>query len=220
MSTPVEIYEKYKIPPWLQMHQLRVASVGKMLADRIVGTDVRTVLLTGFFHDMGNILKIDLAPHGNLAMEVSEEERKHLRDTKEDFRRRYGSDEHEASIEIGKELGLPDIVLSMTDNMRFLRTEWVLNEAPIEMKIAKYADLRVSPFGVVSMRDRFAEANARYRGKEFDTREPYDAALLQRIDDACVKLERRVCAAAHMTPEEINDASVAPIIEELKMYSV
>ena len=220
MRTSIEIYEKYRIPFIIRMHQLRVAAVGKILAEKTPGADVRQVILTGLFHDMGNILKMDLFPDGILVPLIAPDTVAALQRAKEDFRAKYGVDEHAASLAIGREIGLPETVLDMIDNMRFLRTEWIRDAAPIEMKIAKYADLRVSPFGVVSMRDRFEEANKRYRGKAFDAGETYDADVLKRIDAACADVELVVTGSAGINPQMVNDEVVGPIIEELKKYAV
>ena len=202
------------------MHQLRVAAVGKMLADKTPGVSVEHVVLTGLFHDMANILKIDLSPEGNLAMQVTDDERAQLQALKDSFAQKYGADEHGASITIGREIGLPQEVLNMIDTMRFLKSEWVLHEGSMAMKIAKYSDLRVSPFGIVSMQERFDEAGKRYRNKTFDTGDVYDQELKERMNAACFEIERIVMDAAGMRPEEITDASAAPGIEELKRYLV
>ena len=59
--TILEIYEKYKIMPQLQEHQLRVASVAKTICDHLlVPVHTDHVVSVCLLHDMGNILKFDL----------------------------------------------------------------------------------------------------------------------------------------------------------------
>ena len=56
------IYAKYKIPPQLQTHQLRVAAVAKTICEHLWPklSDMRTIISTCLVHDMGNIIKFDL----------------------------------------------------------------------------------------------------------------------------------------------------------------
>lgn len=220
MRTPLEIYEKYRVPSWLQMHQLRVAAVGAMLADRIPSVDRAPIVLCGLFHDMANILKIDLSKEGNLAVHVEEDVRQELQQLQNEYRVQYGPDEHVASIAIGREIGLPEVVLTMIDNMRFTKSEWVVREGSLEMKIAKYSDLRVAPFGIVSMLDRFSEAATRYRKQGFDGGSKETDEFRERMDNACHELERIVLEKAGIDSATINDDSAAPIIEEMRGYEV
>lgn len=202
------------------MHQLRVAAVGSLIVDRVSGVDKKTIIVCGLFHDMANILKIDLSREGNLAVDVSDDERARLQQLKEEYRDKYGGDEHQAAMEIGREIGLPQTVLDMIDNMRFLRSEWVLDKGTIEMKIAKYSDLRVSPFGIVSMRERFDEAARRYRHRGFGTEDKESAEMRGRMDAVCWKLEALLMEKARMRSDDITDHAAAPIIEELKKYEI
>ena len=60
MKTPREIYTAYKIMPNLQLHQLRVAAVGKLICDNFnppAGGTVneRGVILARLFSHMGKI---------------------------------------------------------------------------------------------------------------------------------------------------------------------
>lgn len=221
MRTPLNIYEKYRIPVIIQKHQLRVAAVGKILTDRISDTDVKKVLLTGLFHDMGNILKMDLAPNAVLEPLIAPDTLEELVVIKQKFKEQYRNDEHRAAVAIGREIGLSEEILAMMDNMRFSRTEWVFTAATIEMKIIKYADLRVAPHGIVPLRERLDEARGRYRGKKFDTGDAESGReLLKKTESQCFELERWVCEKADIDPLEITEASAVPIIEELKSYPV
>ena len=84
MRTPREIYAEFKIMPNLQLHQLRVAAVGKLISEHFtVPVNVRDVVLACLFHDMGNILKFDLTqfpefrePQGILYWEEVKKERR------------------------------------------------------------------------------------------------------------------------------------------------
>lgn len=214
------VYQKYRTPSIVQRHQLRVAAVGKFVAGRIPGIQEETVVLTGLFHDMGNILKMDLSPKAPLLSLMAPDTRDTLLSVQAEYRQIYGHDEHAASISIGREIGLSATVLAMIDNMRFSKTEWILERAPIEMKIAKYADLRVAPSGIVPLRERLDEAALRYQGKSYDTGDPYDLEVLRRTEGYCFAIERIVCEKAGIDPSVINEESVASIIDGLGEYYV
>ena len=219
MRTPPEIYETYRIPAIVQRHQLRVAAVGKILADRTPAVDVHKVVLTGLFHDMGNILKMDLSSNASLLPLLAPDTAEELIEIQDDFRKKYGADEHVAAVAICTEIGVPSEIITMIDNMRFSRTEWVLEEAPMEMKIIKYADLRAAPQAIVPMRERLDEARRRYRGKKFDTGDREGGAeLLQKTEAQCLTLERLVCEKAMIDPLTITEESTALVVERLRHY--
>ncbi len=60
MKTVQQIYNDYNILPLLQLHQLRVAGVAKLITESItIPVDAQAVVLACLFHDMGNIIKAD-----------------------------------------------------------------------------------------------------------------------------------------------------------------
>lgn len=220
MRTPVEIYEEYRIPPWLQMHQLRVAAVGRLLAERIPGAAVGDVVLTGLFHDMGNILKFDLSPSGPLAGLMGVENISHWQQVQDDFARVYGSDEHVATLAIAAEIGLSNPVIDCMRGISFSHMEHIWKEGPIELQISEYADMRVGPSGILPLRERVADLKKRSRrrwaeGHAKDMEEKFDSstALL-------IRIEERLFKNMPLRPEGINDAAVVPVIEELKSYPI
>ncbi len=220
MKNVLDIYAAYDIPSWLGLHQLRVAAVAVMIADRIERLDRALVIETGLFHDMGNILKFDLSDSGRLAAVLPLEQLEHWREIRREYEAKYGTDEHHASIVIGREIGLREQVLMMIDNMRFSRTRWVLEEAPFEMKIVKYADLRVGPLGILPLRERLDEANARYRGAHFDAGDGYDAEVLHFTEKACAELEMLLLKKSGLESTALNDETAQPVIEQLRTYSI
>ena len=61
MRIPREVYSEYKIMPTLQLHQLRVAAVARLVCDHLTHPiNTRDVILACLFHDMGNIIKSNL----------------------------------------------------------------------------------------------------------------------------------------------------------------
>src|SRR3989344_2472976 len=98
-----EIYEKYKIPPNLQLHQLRVAGVASIICDNFdKPLDKGSIITTCLLHDMGNILKFnfDIFPEEF----YGKQGRAYWEKVKQEFKEKYGEDEHKATHAIAEEL--------------------------------------------------------------------------------------------------------------------
>ena len=212
--TPAEVYAKYRIYRGLQKHQLRVAAVARFVAERSRGVaSVETVTRVGLFHDMGNIIKADLPRFQEF---LEPEGLVYWEGVKREFVGRYGPDEHVATAAICRDIGLSEDILSLIDNMRFSRTQWILEKGSIEQKICKYADMRVSPWGILPLRERLAEARARYQGHPMDKGETYTPELLARSADMCAEIEAWLVSKCDFVPEDITDTALASFVEQLK----
>lgn len=219
MKTPREIYAAYRIMPDLQFHQLRVAAVGKFICDNFKKPiNTRNVALACLFHDMGNIIKSDLTQFPEFLKPQGKE---YWEQVKVEYIQEYGKDEHAATNIIGKEIGLPESVLGIIDNMRFSRSEEILSSESYELKIAKYADLRAGPHGIIPIRERLDEAKRRYeRSGSLGTLGANDSNDFDRFANASLEIERQIFSHAAIVPEDITDASAEPIIEELREYLI
>jgi hypothetical protein len=213
--TILEIYEKYKIMPNLQLHQLRVAAVAKQICDNLnepVGSKV--VIEACLFHDMGNIIKFDLT---HFPESVGPKGLNYWESVKQDFIKKYGPDEHIASLDIAKELGMNQAVLDCIESIDFKHTEATLASNVLEPKICDHADMRVDPHGVVSLHDRLEEGRKRYAKRQ---RYWLTDEQRGRIEQACYDIEKRIFQNSNIKPSDITNESVAPIIEELKTYKL
>lgn len=218
MQTPLEIYVAHRIYRGLQLHQLRVAAVARSIAlCARESVDVDAVTRVGLFHDMGNIIKADLQRYQEF---LEPEGLAYWEGVQREFIERFGADEHVATHALCREIGLGAHELELIENMRFSRTRWIVEEASLEQKICKYADMRVSPWGIVSMRERLAEARERYKGHPMDKDETYTPELLERSAALCDVLEAQLQEQCDFNPEEITDTSMAPVVEELKGFEI
>ncbi len=216
--TPLEVYQTHRVYRGLQKHQFRVAAVARFVALRSRGAaDVELVTRVGLFHDMGNIIKADLPRYQEF---LAPEGLAYWEGVKQEMIATYGADEHVATAAICREIGVSDAELMLIENMRFSRTQWILEEGSIEQKICKYADMRVSPWGILPMRERLAEARERYQGHPMDRGDVYTPELLERSARFCDEIEAYLVGRCDFRPEDITDASMAPILEELKRYPV
>lgn len=215
MKTAAQIYEQYDIMPSLRLHQLRVAAVGKLVCDNFK-KPVKTgdVVLACLFHDMGNVIKMDLTSFPEF---LEPEGLDYWKNVKAEFVKKYGDNAHKANIAIAREIGLPPAVVVLIDGISFSNIENIVVDASLEQKISEYADDRVGPHGVLSLSERLAEARARYieSGKTYYTVEGFE-----RLSEFVYMLEEQIFAEAKIRPEDINDAAVAPSVEELRNYPV
>ncbi|HUO56050.1 MAG TPA: HD domain-containing protein [Candidatus Paceibacterota bacterium] len=219
MKTVREIYDTYSLMPVLQHHQIRVAAVARALCDHFSEPlDGTIVILACLFHDMGNIIKsqFDRFPYDN----ESDKPQEYWEAVKRGYVERYGADEHGATEAIAREIGLPEKGIDIIENMRFSKTRWIFEEAPWEYKIAKYSDLRAAPYGIVPLAERLEEANKRYAGRAFDSDEIISSTSLKASEQVCFDLEKLIFSKTDLTPSDIIEASVIPIIEELWEYQI
>ncbi|MCE9541599.1 HD domain-containing protein [Candidatus Kaiserbacteria bacterium] len=212
--TAREAYAQYGIMPILQTHQLRVAAVGKVIAESLVTpVDVRSVILACLFHDMGNIIKFDL---GTFPESCEPEGRAFWEKKKADFVRRFGPDEHHATVAIGHELHLPLQVMQYIEGVGFSKLESIRDTHSLGQKIVEYADLRVTPKGVASMDERLEEARIRYAKRRSDF--PDEESRYRVLLEAAREIERQIFSRTTLTPENISEESLQTLIEELQDF--
>lgn len=215
----LEVYEKYKIMPQLQLHQLRVAAVANQICDHIKSpVDKDTVITACLLHDMGNIIKFNLKRTLDVSGDlVKPEDLSYWEAVQREFIETYGQDEHIASIDIARKLGVSEYVLECIESIDFGSALKNSKRAELEPKICDYADLRVSPHGIVSIDGRLEDGRKRY--KDNPERWVSDEQW-QALRSACYSTEKQVFDLTDITPTDITDQSIEAIIKKLKQYSI
>ena len=138
--------------------------MAKQICDSLtVPVDAEAITTACLLHDMANILKFNLA--SPLLNYLKPRDKDRLAEIKEEFKQKYGVDEHRASLSIAKELGVSKAVLNCMKSIDFAKALENVIRPEIEPKICDYADLRVGPFGVVSLDERLAEGRKRYKNR-------------------------------------------------------
>lgn len=220
MKKITEIYEKYDIMPNLKDHMLRVGAVAYLICENIEPSLVnekekRDIVETCLLHDMGNIVKSDFTL---LSPSKSSDLRdiKYWEDKKEEYIRRYGKDDHEATMKILKEMRLNEDLILLSDKNRFSLTCENLYDPDFKIKIIQYSDFRVGPRGVISFLERMEDARKRYEhipkftlGNE-----------REKLTNCGKELEKQIFLKCKIKPEDINDLTVAPIIKELENFEI
>jgi 5'-deoxynucleotidase YfbR-like HD superfamily hydrolase len=211
-----EVYKKYNIPENLQEHMYRVAAVGFIVAELLekkIELDVDIIVTELLLHDMGNIVKFDFGPH----IKFSEEETERLKKVRAEFIAKYGNEEHIATSKIAEELGVDIRVQELLEDCGSSKLAMAIDSTDWYAKICTYADLRVAPYGVVSVEERFNDVIKRYEGR--------DHALANREKTEKKKelgliLEQQIQEQSSSPLSLINDAMIAPIVKGFKNYNL
>ncbi|MSR78974.1 MAG: HD domain-containing protein [Candidatus Taylorbacteria bacterium] len=209
MKELVEIYIERDIVPDLQIHQLRVASVAKIICDDFkINVDTDRIVKACLFHDMGNIIKFNMSAFP-LSFEPLGVER--WKKIKEKYIEKYGNDEHHANLMIAKEIGLDEKTVDIIDHIGFNRLNIVNNSGVYEYMIASYSDSRVVPTGVSSIAGRLEEGRVRYAEKIRYT----DPEVHRGLVEALNSLEKLIFSECNIKPDDINDNSIRETIDSL-----
>lgn len=215
--TVQEVYERYRIIPALQLHQLRAAGVARILCEQHPGVrDKKSPVIACLFHDMGNIIKFDL---GAIPEFLEPEGLAYWQKVKDEYIAKYGTDEHVATEHIVHEIGLPKEVLALIQKMGFSKAETIHTHSSTEPQIVEYGDQRVAPSGVVSLEARLSDGRRRYIAKAgHDYAASRDAFAGNAA--ALKKLEQQLFKDLSIKPEDITEESVAPFFEEFREYEI
>ena len=206
----IEIYKKYHLPENLQMHMLRVAACSNLIIDNWQGQklDKESIIRVCLLHDMGNMVKIP---------EDFSNDEEFIRIRKKYFEK-YGTNDHEINLEIGKKEGLTEKEIIILDGKRSRKNEETLKSDSYEIKICAYCDQRVVPDGVVGIRERLEDAKVRYKNKPLSVWSNEEKA--NHLIECSLGIEKQIMEHCKLNPEDINDESIKPYIEQLKRYEI
>ena len=206
----IEIYKKYHLPENLQMHMLRVAACSNLIIDNWTGAEIdnKAIIRVCLLHDMGNIVKIP---------EDFSKDQEFLKVRKKYFDK-YGTNDHEINLEIGKQEGLTEQELTILDGKRSRKNEETLKSNSYERKICAYCDQRVAPDGVVSIKERLEDAKVRYKNKPLSVWSNEEKA--NHLIECSLGIEKQIMQYCKLKPEDINDFSIKEYIEQLKAYDI
>jgi hypothetical protein len=206
-----EIYAEYKIMPNLQEHMLRVAAVAYIICDGLYEPlPKEDIVLACLLHDMGNIIKSKFEFFPEF---LKPEGLKYWQNIKNEYIKKYGRSEDEATIQIMKELHLPDNIIFLAGQNRFSLVCEHCKINNMNIKIIHYADLRVAPYGVVSYDERMNEAKIRYKTKNND-----EEKERQKLITCGKEIEKQIFSKCKIKPEDITDETIKPIILNLKNF--
>ena len=170
-------------------------------------------------HDMGNIIKFKLEMTNKLFPGMfTEKDLKFWQQVKQDFINRYGLDEHEAAIKIGRELAVNDAVIEYIDCIGFNTATINAESKNMGRKICAYSDMRVWPQGITSLEHRLRDLRARYESK-FHLMGGDEEKRLE-FESGLRTIQEQIFAHCKIKPTDITEESIAPIKEKLKSFEI
>lgn len=217
MRTVQDIYTAYRINSGLQLHQLRVAGVAQLIVRaQSIPVDEQAVVHACLFHDMGNILKSDPPLFPSL---FEPEGVEYWLRVKQEVEMKYGTDEHVATEAIVQEFGLLEASVQLIRGIRFSHIDEISRTGSREQQIVQYADMRVAPYGVVSLRERVEEGAKRYALRKGVGGEGIYNPFI--YEESRVALERiETMLFEHIRPGDISNATVDPLVDALRTLHV
>ena len=206
----IEIYNKYHIPENLQMHMLRVAACTNLILDNWIGKaiDRKAITRVSLLHDMGNMVKIP-------EEEIRDKDFIELR---RKYYEKYGTNDHQINMVIGKKEGLTDKELEILDGKRSRKNEQTAKSDNYEIKICAYCDQRVAPDGVVSLKERLEDAKKRYKNKLLSIWSNEEKA--NQLIKCALEIEEQIMKYCKLEPGDINNQSIQIYIDRLKEYEI
>ncbi len=206
----IEIYKKYYLPENLQMHMLRVAACSNLILDNWSGIEIdkKSIIRASLLHDMGNMAKIS-------DNEIEDED---FRKVRKEYIDKYGRNSHKIDLIIAKEEGLKDYEIEIIDKKSSKRGEETLNSERYDVKILLYADQRVAPYGVTSLKERLEEVKRRYKNISQSVWSNEEKANY--LIKCSLGIEKQIFQYCNLKPKDINDESIEMYIEKLKEYNI
>lgn len=214
MKKIIEIYKEYKIMGNLVQHQMRVSAVAMQICESFEGEiDKENIVKACLLHDMGNIIKFNLSkfPEWN-----NPEGGEYWETIKNEYISKYGNNEHHASLEIAKNIGLSTRIIELIKCVDSSAIENIKMDDDFGKKICIYADNRVSPYGIVSTEERSLEAKERYKDHDHNFDDERREFFMKNI----FSIEKQIFSHSKLKPEDINDESIKIYLEKLQNIEI
>lgn len=143
---------------------LTVAAVGQYIIAHWQGPalDGPSITAALLLHDVGNLVKFDLSESARViepALFTDE-----WRERQRSMREKYGAYSHQATLSMLRELEVPEKIQQLVRGMDASNVCAIASDS-WEQQICQYADLRVTPRGVVSLEERLQDLHERYASK-------------------------------------------------------
>lgn len=218
-----DIYDQFPVRKNIQEHMYRVAAVAKMLVDALwlPDTSKHILISAALIHDIAKLIRIDLTTYPEANQPEGLSYRKNIQQT---MREKYGVDDEQATLQIIEELGLSDKVYTLVEQLSHINNPKSLLQGEgvfaalqwdnLLLQILTYADRRVDPKGIVSIRDRHAELYARLVDEQaYNDQKLKELTLVEQKLSTMLQTNQSLLA-------DITSETASPIIEELKEYAL
>ena len=200
----IDIYKKFGIPPNLQEHMSRVWGIVSFIEqhwkDSDVEVDWNLLKKASLLHDLGNVVKLDLDKHPEfLGKEQSNVD--YWKEVQRNIIEKYGSDDHEATEKMLKEIGVAQNITDVIQGKSFGNSVATRDSNNWLLKILYYADLRTLPLGIGTLEERISDV--RERMPKYTSRPDFEDLV-----SACKDIEKQIQDKLDVAVSEINDQTV------------
>lgn len=153
----LQLYAQIQTPPNLQRHMQEVAVVCMIILDNWIGekVDQQLTIQSALLHDLGNIVKFKRPFLGELEADIER-----WQAVQDEMILKYGSDAKKATHQMIAEIGLENSIGRVLHDMDRL-LDGDIGVMP-EAQIVEFADLCVSPEGIVGYNRRKQDLIHRY----------------------------------------------------------
>lgn len=202
------IYRQLGVPPNLQEHMLRVAKIVLYIRNYWTGTavDWDNLVKAALLHDVGNIVRFKFDSN----TEIYGEEAKRLdywQDRQKEAIAKYGSDDHEATRNMLREIHVDPKIVDWILSKSFANAEEIASTGKWEDKVLLYADMRVLPLGIGSLKERLDEVAKRRKDLA-------DDPTFKNKITACQELEAQIQKNMSVEVSTITDNAIAQFTED------
>jgi len=211
-----DVYLKYKINKGLREHMIRVAAVAQLICDKsTVELDTKNIVTACLLHDMGNLIKAKMDSMPEL---YEPEGVDHWIRIQAEMIERYGADEHTATIAIVNEISPGEEVLHYVfDAIGTENTARVHANESLGAKIATYSDMRVGPFGIITIEDRMDDLRVRYISRN---KPGFSAENIDQREKMLKDIERAIFSKSTIEATDVTDKSTQSLQKDLLNWEV
>lgn len=191
---------------------LRVGAVASIICDSLIEVvvDKNLIVTTALLHDMGNIIKYDFSKV-DLLDEKDKTRVNDLKLTQKKFINKYGDSPDEATLSVIKEITSDSSVVNLCKNSHWELADQFLHTDFWDRKIVLYSDIRVGPFGVFGLNDRF---------DDLENRRPGEKASLRVLRHQGIEIEKEIQRAVKINLQDINDQLIEKEVENLRNFTI
>ncbi len=188
-----------------------VARVVCSIRDHWVGDkiDWSFVIKAALLHDIGNIVKFNFEAHpeflGSEASNVN-----YWKEVQKRIVKKYGADDHIASGNMLKEIGVTGNLLDVIQDKSFSNAVSVSLDDDWYSKILLYADMRVMPHGIVTLEERLSDVRSRM--PQYTKRPDFEDLL-----SAARNIENQLIRSLDRSINEIDWGNVAETEKEFSI---
>lgn len=167
---PRQVYDFFELPGSLQQHMLQTAALGLMICQnwKSENLDQELILTTLLLHDLANLVKFELNSTLSQSLLTSKHSLAYWQQRQNRFKNKYGENAEKANIKIIRELRPQQLeqITRILKNHSLDRLPSLLQQKNWEQKIVLYSDLRITPQGLSSIKERLLDLRQRYQNRD------------------------------------------------------